>query len=186
MAHLKKEVASSRPLVLSGLNNCNKNDLVGAFDHMPKNSRLLYLHAYQSLVWNKAVSERLRTFGERVLIGDLVLLPDKSGKPVQSAPDDFQQIEPVEDREEEGKEGTEDLAKSEELGEAEKAEEVQVGDEVKIGEEVKVGDEVNVEVHSGGTITIAPLQPAVIDAATAAESARRLIQKNKELFRRLS
>ena len=137
MAYLKKEVASSRPLVLSGLNNCNKNDLVGAFDHMPKNSRLLYLHAYQSLVWNKAVSERLRTFGERVLIGDLVLLPDKSGKPVQSAPDDFQQIEPVEDREEEGKEGTEDLAKSEELGEAEKAEEVKVGDEVKIGEEVK-------------------------------------------------
>ena len=51
---------------------------------------------------------------------------------------------------------------------------------------LKVGDEVNVEVHSGGTITIAPMQPAVIDAATAAESAKRLIQKNKELFRRLS
>ena len=51
---------------------------------------------------------------------------------------------------------------------------------------LKVGDEVNVEVHSGGTITIAPMQPAVIDAATAAESAKRLIQKNSELFRRLS
>jgi antitoxin component of MazEF toxin-antitoxin module len=51
---------------------------------------------------------------------------------------------------------------------------------------LKVGDEVNVEVHSGGTITIAPMQPAVIDAATAAESAKRLIQKNTELFRRLS
>lgn len=51
---------------------------------------------------------------------------------------------------------------------------------------LKVGDEVNVEVHSGGTITIAPMQPAIIDAATAAESAKRLIQKNTELFRRLS
>ncbi len=51
---------------------------------------------------------------------------------------------------------------------------------------LKVGDEVNVEVHSGGTITIAPLNPSVIEAATAAETARRLIQKNSELFRRLS
>ena len=51
---------------------------------------------------------------------------------------------------------------------------------------LKVGDEVNVEVHSGGTITIAPMQPAVIDAATTAESAKRLIQKNTGLFRRLS
>jgi antitoxin component of MazEF toxin-antitoxin module len=51
---------------------------------------------------------------------------------------------------------------------------------------LKVGDEVNVEVHAGGTITIAPLNPAVIDDSKAAETARRLIQKNSELFRRLS
>ena len=51
---------------------------------------------------------------------------------------------------------------------------------------LKVGDEVNVEVHAGGTITIAPMAPAVIEAETAAETARRLIQKNSELFRRLS
>lgn len=51
---------------------------------------------------------------------------------------------------------------------------------------LKVGDEVNVEVHAGGTITIAPMAPAVIDAAQAAETAKRLIQKNSELFRRLS
>jgi antitoxin component of MazEF toxin-antitoxin module len=51
---------------------------------------------------------------------------------------------------------------------------------------LKVGDEVNVEVHSGGTITVAPVDPAVIDPSKAAETARRLIEKNNELFRRLS
>jgi antitoxin component of MazEF toxin-antitoxin module len=51
---------------------------------------------------------------------------------------------------------------------------------------LKVGDEVNVEVHSGGTITIAPVERSVIEPEAASEVARRLIQKNDELFRRLS
>jgi antitoxin component of MazEF toxin-antitoxin module len=51
---------------------------------------------------------------------------------------------------------------------------------------LKVGDEVNVEVHSGGTITIAPMERSVIEPEAASEVARRLIQKNDELFRRLS
>ncbi len=51
---------------------------------------------------------------------------------------------------------------------------------------MKVGDEVNVEVHAGGTITITPMAPTVIEAAKAAETVKRLIQKNSELFRRLS
>lgn len=50
---------------------------------------------------------------------------------------------------------------------------------------LKVGDPVNVEVHSGGTITLTPVRPQ-IEASQAAEAARRLIQKNTELFRRLS
>ncbi|MDI1314990.1 hypothetical protein [Prosthecobacter sp.] len=51
---------------------------------------------------------------------------------------------------------------------------------------LKVGDEVNVEVHAGGTITITPMAPPVIEAAKAAETVKRLLQKNSELFRRLS
>lgn len=51
---------------------------------------------------------------------------------------------------------------------------------------LKVGDEVNMEVHAGGTITITPMEPTVIEASEAAETAKRLIQKNSELFRRLS
>lgn len=51
---------------------------------------------------------------------------------------------------------------------------------------LKVGDEMNVEIHAGGTITITAMESATIEADIASESARRLIQQNSELFRRLS
>jgi antitoxin component of MazEF toxin-antitoxin module len=51
---------------------------------------------------------------------------------------------------------------------------------------LQVGDQVNVEIHSGGTISITPMESTSIEASKAAETAKRLIQKNSELFRRLS
>lgn len=51
---------------------------------------------------------------------------------------------------------------------------------------LKAGDEVNVEIHSGGTITVTPVEKDFIGAAEASETAKRIIGKNSELFRRLS
>jgi hypothetical protein len=51
---------------------------------------------------------------------------------------------------------------------------------------LKEGDAVNVEVHAGGTITMAPLSRRVIEAGDAARTARRLSGENSELFRRLA
>lgn len=50
---------------------------------------------------------------------------------------------------------------------------------------LQVGDQVTVTVHEGGTIVLTPVRP-VITPPKAAAAARRLIGKNKELFRRLS
>lgn len=50
---------------------------------------------------------------------------------------------------------------------------------------LKVGDQVNITVHEGGAIVLTPLRP-VIEPTEAAASAKRLIGKNRELFRRLS
>ena len=50
---------------------------------------------------------------------------------------------------------------------------------------IKVGDQVSISVHQGGSIVLTPLRP-VIAPEKAAATARRLIKKNAELFRRLS
>ncbi|MFH0908571.1 MAG: hypothetical protein V1929_07400 [bacterium] len=50
---------------------------------------------------------------------------------------------------------------------------------------LKIGDELNVEVHEGGTITLAPIRQQ-IEPTKAGATARRLIRKNAKLFRRLA
>jgi tRNA pseudouridine13 synthase len=47
-------------------------DAAGALDAMPRNLRLLYVHAYQSMVWNKAATARAELGTAGVLAGDLV------------------------------------------------------------------------------------------------------------------
>lgn len=50
---------------------------------------------------------------------------------------------------------------------------------------VKVGDQMSVTVHEGGSIVLTPVRP-VITPEKASATAKRLIGKNAELFRRLS
>ena len=50
---------------------------------------------------------------------------------------------------------------------------------------IKVGDQVNVTVHEGGSIVLTPVR-SVIGPAKGAATAKRLIKKNAELFRRVS
>jgi tRNA pseudouridine13 synthase len=55
-------------------------DWQGALMCIPRNLRLMYVHAYQSLVWNTVAGKRWALFGDKVVEGDLVLVNEHKGK----------------------------------------------------------------------------------------------------------
>ncbi|KAJ8371780.1 hypothetical protein AAFF_G00302240 [Aldrovandia affinis] len=59
--------------LLRGLSKFGKNNIVTAFGLIPRNNRLMYIHSYQSFVWNTMVSRRIQAFGLQAVEGDLVL-----------------------------------------------------------------------------------------------------------------
>jgi tRNA pseudouridine13 synthase len=50
----------------------HSNGYKNAYDSITRNTRIIYVHAYQSYVWNKVTSTRIMKFGNKVLVGDLV------------------------------------------------------------------------------------------------------------------
>ena len=72
------------PRLLKGSLECHIRQI-------PRNLRLMYVHAYQSYVWNAIVSERIKTWGaDKPVPGDLVL---ESGVTEQAAVGDGMDVE---------------------------------------------------------------------------------------------
>ncbi|KAK3357164.1 pseudouridine synthase [Lasiosphaeria hispida] len=63
-------------------------DFMGAMLAITRGMRMMYIHAYQSFVWNFVLTHRWSKYGATVIVGDLVLLDDKNATPVKSDPED--------------------------------------------------------------------------------------------------
>ncbi|SMN20209.1 similar to Saccharomyces cerevisiae YOR243C PUS7 Pseudouridine synthase [Maudiozyma saulgeensis] len=64
------------------------NSYLSALMKVPRNLRTMYVHAYQSYVWNAVTSERIKLYGLKVVPGDLVIDNSTSHEDVEEL-DDF-------------------------------------------------------------------------------------------------
>jgi len=55
----------------------NTNGFWNAFEKLSWNTWIIYVHAYQSYVWNRVVSEWIKRYGTKVLVGDLIIKAEK-------------------------------------------------------------------------------------------------------------
>lgn len=65
------------------------SDCLGAFQRIPHELRLMYLHSFQSLIWNQVASYRVSIFGKRPVIGDIVYSRENSKKDLK---EDYEEI----------------------------------------------------------------------------------------------
>ena len=64
--------ASFTFLLIFLLSSSSTSSSVLFYFHKPRTTRLLYLHSYQSYVWNCMVSRRIELYGHQPTVGDLV------------------------------------------------------------------------------------------------------------------
>mmetsp|Transcript_48609 Transcript_48609/g.95006 ORF Transcript_48609/g.95006 Transcript_48609/m.95006 type:complete len:209 (+) Transcript_48609:327-953(+) len=65
--------------VLKGIKRYGKSEPLAALRTLPFGSRIFWIHAYQSYVFNVVAGERMRTLGPRVVVGDLYLPEEADG-----------------------------------------------------------------------------------------------------------
>uniref|UniRef100_H2ZKN3 TRUD domain-containing protein n=1 Tax=Ciona savignyi TaxID=51511 RepID=H2ZKN3_CIOSA len=81
LTHQWNKRSSFERYLLEGLAYFGPKQLVQSLGRIPRNTRMLYLHSYQSFVWNRVVSRRFSVYGDSPVVGDLVFAETLSEEP---------------------------------------------------------------------------------------------------------
>ncbi|KAI5965355.1 PUS7 [Candida pseudojiufengensis] len=71
--------------------NFKSHSYLKALLAIPKNLRMMYVHSYQSYVWNLVASKRIELFGYEIQEGDLVLNNEEEGTKSLKDDDEFEE-----------------------------------------------------------------------------------------------
>lgn len=75
--HLPPRFSAERALITHMSSNRGREDYAGAILSISRHMRTMYVHSYQSFVWNIVASRRWELYGDKVIAGDLVLVESK-------------------------------------------------------------------------------------------------------------
>ncbi|WBW71967.1 tRNA/snRNA/rRNA pseudouridine synthase Pus7 [Schizosaccharomyces osmophilus] len=94
---LPRRLIAETSILETWLRSGNQSDFLGAFQRIPRHLRSIYPHAYQSYVWNKVVSWRIKQLGDKPVAGDLVLESPTDNQSNDNIPVDPEAPDVVED-----------------------------------------------------------------------------------------
>ncbi|KAK9512607.1 hypothetical protein O3M35_000996 [Rhynocoris fuscipes] len=115
---LPKSDNSIEGKILRALKVQGEDQYYNALFAIPRNTMLLYVHAYQSLIWNKVVSKRIKEFGLKTLPGDLMYDGDEDIEAVKNDGDD---VDKEDNDDNEDKDDENDKQETEEFCDKEKS-----------------------------------------------------------------
>jgi tRNA pseudouridine13 synthase len=87
LGHLPKRFAAESSIIRHLSKDGHRRDYIGALLSITRGMRQMYLHAYQSYVWNFVASRRWAKYGNQVIEGDLILVDPNKQQQLQYGDD---------------------------------------------------------------------------------------------------
>ncbi|KAL1869184.1 hypothetical protein VTK73DRAFT_3353 [Phialemonium thermophilum] len=91
LEHMPKRFGAETSIIRHLSRASNRHDYMGALLTITRGLRQMYIHAYQSFVWNFVATYRWAKYGPRVIEGDIIMVDIDKPRPYSIGDDDIQE-----------------------------------------------------------------------------------------------